>query len=93
MYLRSYEDLSHDDRRRLLAEIESEMSIVDSDLKRALRKKEELSLEKRRLDEQAIVIRVRSEEVAKEMKKIEKEEFYFRNEIDQLKKKRNSVTR
>ncbi|QQS61029.1 MAG: hypothetical protein IPN70_04040 [Candidatus Moraniibacteriota bacterium] len=91
MYLRSYENLEQNERRKLMAEIENELVIIESDLKRNARKKEDLLLEKRRLNDQILVLQARLEDLSKELKNSLKEEFYFQTEIDRLKKKRNVV--
>ncbi len=81
---------SEDDKRRDSIEIEREMTIFESDLKKIQREKEALSFEYKRRENQIKRLKLELEEIV-EKRKTEKEEYYMLDEINKLKKKRNTL--
>ncbi len=82
---------SEDDKRRDFIEIEREMTIFQSDLKKIQREKEVIGFECKRIENQIKQIKLQLEEKIEKKKKIEKEEYYILDEISKLKKKRNTL--
>ncbi|NCU42509.1 MAG: hypothetical protein EOM19_07410 [Candidatus Moranbacteria bacterium] len=80
---------SEDDKRRDFIEIEREMTIFQSDLKKIQREKEMIGFECKRIENQIKQIKLQLEEKIEKKRKLEKEEYYILDEISKLKKKRN----
>jgi septal ring factor EnvC (AmiA/AmiB activator) len=82
---------SEDDKRRDFLEIEREMTIFESDLKKIQREKEALGFEYKRRENQIKRLKLELEEIVEKKRKTEKEEYYMLDEINKLKKKRNTL--
>lgn len=73
--------------RRKRADLERQIVIVDSDLRKIVRDKLDLEMEQRRLRKQEERIRVERDALDKKLKKIENDQRLLEDEIKNLKKK------
>jgi len=75
------------DIRRKRAEIERQIVISESNLKKVLREKTDLEIEQRRLKKSEERIRVEREALDQKMKRIQDNQRYAEEEVRNLKKK------
>jgi hypothetical protein len=73
--------------RRKRADLERQIVMADSDLRKILREKQDLDIEQRRLKKQEERIRIGRDALDKKMKKMQDDQRYFEEEIKILKKK------
>jgi hypothetical protein len=73
--------------RRKRADLERQIVMIDSDLRKILREKQDLDMEQRRLRKQEERIRIGRDALDRKMKKIEDDQRYFEDEIRLLKKR------
>ncbi len=75
------------DIRKKRAELERQIVIVDADLKKLLREKQDLEMEKRKLRKQEERLRVERDALDKKLKDMENSQRLLEEEIKGLKKK------
>lgn len=73
--------------RRKRADLERQIVITDSDLRKILREKQEFEMEQRRLRKHEERIRVERDTLDKKLKKMENDQMLLEDEIKVLKKK------
>jgi len=73
--------------RRKRSELERQIVILDSDLKKTLREIEDLEQQRRRFKKQEERIRIERDELDKKLKKLENDRTFFEQDIQGLKKK------
>ena len=74
-------------QRRKRADLERQIVMVDSDLRKILREKQDLEIEQRRLRKHEERIRVERDALARKMKKTEDDQRFYEEEMHNLKKK------
>jgi len=80
------------DSRKKRAELERQIVIADSDLKKLLREKQDLEAEQRRLKKEEERIRVDRDVLDKRLKKMQDDQRLLEEEIHRLKKKLKLVS-
>lgn len=87
--MRDVVDNPEDAKRR--NRIDNDIVIAESDMRRVLRQKDALEMDRKRLELERKRLEVRFEELEVQKKKIEKEVFYQGTELQRLKKLRNAT--
>ncbi|HLM84379.1 MAG TPA: hypothetical protein VK254_04210 [Candidatus Bathyarchaeia archaeon] len=80
------------DARRQRADLERQIVMTDSDLKKTLREIEDLDQQKRRFKKQEERIRVERDELDKKLKKLDNDRMFLEEQIGGLKKKLKILT-
>jgi len=80
------------DSRKKRAELERNIVIAESDLKKILREKADLEIEQRRLKKSEERIRVERDALDKKLKKVQDDQRLLEEEIHRLKKKLKLVS-
>jgi chromosome segregation ATPase len=73
--------------RRRRDDLQRQVTIVDSDLKKIIREIEEIEIEKRRLKKETERIRVDADELDKKSKKLDNDRRFLEEQLQNLRKK------